>query len=79
MLWVPGSILGDAGHAWGPTDPPFHLINVGPAPGPSAINPLPGLATGPSLLYPWPYPPIVCTLYNVYKCNEYYHASKPVE
>ena len=56
MLWVPGSILGDAGHAWGPTDPPFHLINVGPAPGPSAINPLPGLATGPSLLYPWPYP-----------------------
>ena len=33
MLWVPGSILRNAGPAWGPMDPPIHLIHVGPVPG----------------------------------------------
>ena len=62
MLWVQGSIPGHSGHAWGLMDLPFHGIKVCPGPGPSAINPLPGLATGPSLLYPWPCP-LLCIPY----------------
>ena len=60
MLWVPGSILGDAGHAWGPMDPPIHLISTGPGPGHQLWSPCPGLPTGPSLPFPCPHCLVYC-------------------
>ena len=61
MLWVPGSILGDAGHAWGPMDPPIHLIDVGPVPGHQPSIPCLGWLLGP------PY----CTLGPAPHCAPY--------
>ena len=78
MLWVPGSILGDAGHAWGPMDPPIHLIDVGPAPGHQPSIPWLGLVIGAPPTVPLGLPPTVCTVYDSYRSLEYLHVSKSV-
>ena len=64
MLWVQKLILGDAGHVWGPMDPPIHLIDVGPAPGHQPSIPWLGWLLGLPLLYPWACP-LLYALYMI--------------
>ena len=73
MLWVPGSILGDAGHAWGPMDPPLYLIDVGPAPGHQPSVPWLGWLLGLPLLYP-----LACELTIPKKRNQILALESPI-